>query len=87
MHKEEARKKGGREGRMEMNRHGGISSNDLTPLRKKMPGGGKHRLKICTELYKTICTFSKKNCNRHTYKIKIQQRLSMQWLHTSVFLW
>jgi hypothetical protein len=61
MHKEEARKKrGGGRGRMEMKRHESISSNDLTPLRKKMPGGGKHSLKICTELDKTICTFRKK---------------------------
>ena len=45
------------------------------PIEKKMPEGGKHSLKICTKLDKTICTFSKKNYNRPTYKIKIQQRL------------
>jgi hypothetical protein len=53
--------------------HGGISSNDLTLLRKKIPEGGKHSLKVCTELDKTICTFSKKNYNRPAFKIKIHK--------------
>jgi len=45
---------------MEMKINGEISSNDLTPFRKKkMPEGGKHSLKIHPKLDKTIYTFSK----------------------------